>query len=249
MAEQIPFGDVGLAMNPEPRCPCILLLDVSGSMAEVVANRGEDTGRTVQQDGKSYRVVSGGTTKMDLLNDGLQAYHAELLADPLAAQRVEVSIMTFGGGVRTVTPFVTAGEFLPPKLKAEGNTPMGEAIRKAIDAISERKQQYRQHGLHFYRPWIFLITDGEPTDVWQVSAELVKEGERNRSFAFFAVGVDQANLDVLRQISVRQPLQLKGMSFREMFVWLSQSQRSVSHSNPGQEHQVKLDSPAGWASL
>ena len=27
------------------------------------------------------------------------------------------------------------------------------------------------------------------------------------------------------------------------------SQQSVSHSNPGQEDQVKLASPAGWASL
>jgi uncharacterized protein YegL len=77
----------------------------------------------------------------------------------------------------------------------------------------------------------------------------VREGEKNKAFALFAVGVERANFDVLRQVSVRQPLTLKDDKFREMFVWLSQSQRSVSQSNPGQEDQVKLASPAGWASL
>src|SRR5262249_4128095 len=132
---------------------------------------------------------------------------------------------------------------------ADGETPMGAAIMQAITAITERKKQYRQSGLHYYRPWIFFITDGAPTDAWQEAAARVRDGERKKEFAFFAVGVEGANFDVLSQISVRKPLHLKGYSFREMFVWLSQSQRSVSQSNPGQEDQVKLQSPSGWASL
>lgn len=249
MAEQQPFGDVALASNPEPRCPCVLLLDVSGSMAEIVSNAGQDTGQTVQQDGKTYRVVSGGTTRIDLVNEGLRAYQADLMADSLAPQRVEVSLITFGGSVQTVVPFVTAHEFTPPTLIANGETPMGAAILQAIEAIGERKRLYKQNGLHYYRPWIFFITDGEPTDAWQAAAAKVHEGEKNKAFAFFAVGVEGANFDILRQIAVREPLRLQGYSFREMFLWLSQSQRSVSHSNPGQEDQVKLASPAGWAAL
>src|SRR5262249_47420746 len=164
MAEQHPFGDVGLATNPEPRCPCVLLLDVSGSMAEIVANAGQDTGQTVQQDGKTYRVVSGGTTRIDLLNEGLRSYHADVMGDSLAAQRVEASVISFGGTVQTVVTFVGAHEFTPPTLAANGETPMGAAILQAIEAVSERKRLYKQNGLHYYRPWIFLITDGEPTD-------------------------------------------------------------------------------------
>jgi len=249
MAEQQPFVDVRLASNPEPRCPCVLLLDVSGSMAEIVAHAGQPTGQIVQRDGQTYRVVSGGTTRIDLLNESLRSYHADLMGDSLAAQRVEVSVITFGGSVQTVVPFVTAEEFKPPTLVANGETPMGAAILQAIEAVEERKQLYRQNGLHYYRPWIFFITDGEPTDNWQTAAAKVRDGEMNKKFAFFAVGVEGANFDILRQISVREPLRLKGYSFREMFVWLSQSQRSVSHSNPGQEDQVKLTSPTGWASL
>ncbi len=252
MAEQQPFADVGLATNPEPRCPCVLLVDVSGSMGEVVGEAGRDLGYTVQQDGQTYRAVSGGVTRIDLVNEGLKAYHADLMADPLAAQRVEVSVITFGTTVQTVSPFVVAGEFAPPTLAANGETPLGAAVLRAIEAVTERKWLYRQNGLHYYRPWIFLITDGAPNpgDPWQDAADRVKEGEAGKAFAFFAVGVEGANFDVLKRLSAaRQPLRLKGYSFREMFQWLSQSQRSVSHSHPGQEADVKLASPAGWASL
>ena len=249
MAEQLPFADVGLASNPEPRCPCVLLLDVSGSMAEIVGEAGQDLGYTVQQDGQTYRAVSGGVTRIDKVNEGLRAYQTDLMGDSLAAQRVEVCVITFGTTVEIVTPFVTAHDFTPPTLTANGETPLGAAIIRAIEAVTERKKQYKENGLHFYRPWIFLITDGAPTDSWQAAAARVKEGEKNKQFAFFAVGVEGANFDVLRQISAREPLTLKGCNFSDMFVWLSQSQRSVSQSNPGQEDQVKLNSPAGWASL
>ena len=250
MADQQPFGDVQLAINAEPRCPCVLLVDVSGSMAEVVGEAGADLGYTIQQDGQTYRAVSGGVTKLDKVNDGLRAYQADLRNDALAAQRVEVSVITFGNSVQTVTPFVTADEFAPPSLTANGETVMGAAVLRAIAAIDDRKRQYRANGLHYYRPWIFLITDGTPTDAWEHAAEEVRAGERDKKFAFFAVGVGEANFDVLRRLSpARQPLPLKDYNFREMFVWLSQSQRTVSHSNPGQEDQIKLAPPTGWASL
>jgi uncharacterized protein YegL len=218
-------------------------------MAEIVANAGADTGQTVFEDGKTYRVVTGGTKRIDLVNEGLRAYQEDLLKDELAPQRVEVSVITFGGRVETVVPFICAHDFSPPTLVTGGETPMGDAILRAIDSVEERKQMYKQNGLHYYRPWIFLITDGEPTDKWEAAAAKVRECEKKKQVAFFAVGVEGANFDKLKQISVRQPLKLKGYSFREMFVWLSQSQRSVSHSRPGEEDQLKLASPVGWANL
>lgn len=231
MAEQQPFADVELATNPEPRCPCVLLLDVSGSMGD--------------------KIKSTGKSRIDLLNEGLRAYHTDLLSDELAAQRVEVSIITFGGKVETVCPFATARHFTPPTLSSSGDTPMGAAILQAIEAVAERKRIYKLNAMHYYRPWIFLITDGAPTDSWKEAAKKVHEGHESKAFSFFAVAVEveDSNLDKLRQISVRQPLQLKGLSFRELFVWLSQSQRSVSQSSPGQEDQVKLAPPTDWAQM
>ncbi|EER2971732.1 VWA domain-containing protein [Escherichia coli] len=204
MSEQITFATSDFASNPEPRCPCILLLDVSGSM----------NGRPINE-----------------LNAGLVTFRDELLADPLALKRVELGIVTFGP-VHVEQPFTSAANFFPPILFAQGDTPMGAAITKALDMVEERKREYRANGISYYRPWIFLITDGAPTDEWQAAANKVFQG---------------ADIKTLAQISVRQPLPLQGLQFRELFSWLSSSLRSVSRSTPGTE--VVLEAPKGWTSV
>jgi len=124
---------------------------------------------------------------------------------------------------------------------------MGEAIRQAIQLVDDRKQEYRANGISYYRPWIFLITDGGPTDEWKSAAAAVHEGEAAKKFAFFAVGVKGANMETLSQISTRTPMSLDGLKFRELFTWLSSSLQRVSQSTPGTE--VKLEQPTGWASV
>lgn len=215
--EQVPFGGVEFASNPESRCACLLLLDTSGSMSGA---------------------------KIAQLNAGLQTFSEQLRADAMTAKRVEVAIVTFGP-VQTVQPFVTADSFAAPTLIANGDTPMGEAIRCALTMVAERKAAYKANGVGYYRPWIFMITDGDPTDDVSTASAAVKEAETAKAVLFYAVAVDGANVDRLSSICVRTPLMLKGLSFRELFVWLSNSLGSVSRSQVGE--QVPLASPAGWA--
>ena len=205
--------------NPEPRCPCVLLLDTSASMS----------GAAIAE-----------------LNTGLQTFAAELSRDEVAMSRVEVAIVGFGP-VNIIQDFVTAGQFEPPTLPATGNTPMGQAIELALDMLDQRKRTYRENGVSYFRPWVFMITDGAPTDSWKAAAARLQDAENNKKVSFFAVGVGGANMDVLSQIAVRQPLKLQGLQFREMFVWLSASLSSVSRSQPGEE--VPLQTPLGWGSV
>jgi uncharacterized protein YegL len=180
------------------------------------------------------------------LNAALTTFKDELATDSLAMKRVEVGLVTFGP-VKTECSFQSAGLFYPPQLSAHGDTPMGQAISEGIDLVRRRKEEYRANGISYYRPWLFLITDGSPTDEWRNAAAAVREGEASKAFAFFAIGVKGANMEILKQISVREPLILEGLRFRELFQWLSSSLRSVSRSTPGTE--VPLQPPTGWASV
>jgi uncharacterized protein YegL len=223
------------AENPEQRLPCVLLLDTSDSMSTVVGAYERATGETVYRDGQTYNLVSGGKTRIDLLNEGLIALKETLTADSLTSRRAEIAIITFGGTVTIVQDFVTADIFQPPHLRTSGNTPMGEAILAALEMVTKRKATYRAAGILYYRPLIFMITDGEPNDgdPWQAAADKVREGEANKSFAFFTVGVEDADMSVLKHISPSRASQLKKVNFREMFVWLSKSMQSVTQSTPG----------------
>lgn len=214
---------VEFAENPEPRCPCVLLLDTSASMQGV---------------------------PIDALNDGLMAFRNDLIRDELAKKRVEVAIISFDNQVKIMQDFVTADQFEPPALTAQGQTFMGTAINQALDLIAARKSEYRNNGITYYRPWVFMITDGEPQGeadrVTEQAARRIQEEENRKQVAFFAVGVEGANMDRLAQIVPRTPLKLRGLDFREMFIWLSASMQTVSHSKV--DEQVALP-PPGWGSV
>ena len=76
----------------------------------------------------------------------------------------------------------------------------------------------------------------------------MRDGEAQGKFSFYAVGVMDANMEKLAQIAPpnRPPVKLDGLRFRDLFVWLSKSMKTVSRSNMGQTVSVE---PPGWTAV
>lgn len=208
--------------NPTPRCPCMLVLDVSYSMS------GE---------------------KIAELNEGVQQFLHEVQEDDFARYSVEVGIITFGGKVTQKAYFGPLDNVQWENLEAAGNTPMGKAVNTAIDDLEIRKKDYKDAGLTYYQPWLVIMTDGIPTDSYSSVAKRLKKMAEEKKIVVFGIGIgDECDMELLAEFCPenRPPAKLDGFKFKEFFAWLSQSMSRVSQSTPGTE--VKL-LPPGWMSI
>lgn len=211
--------DDDLIDNPSPRCPCVLVLDTSGSM-----------------DGAPIRQ----------LNDGVMQFINSLQKDEVAANSVEVAILTAGGNVREVRQFSTANSLdFNSTFVASGNTPLGEAVNEALDMLEARKEEYKSNGVAYYQPWLVVISDGEPTDYYRDAADRARSMGEQRKLTSLIIGVNNANKETLQLFSNRAALHLDGLKFSEFFEWLSASMSAVSNSGSTTE-SVALPPRGDW---
>lgn len=188
---------------------------------------------------------------IDQLNRGLSVFCKALKADPVALSRVQIAVVSVGRDVaELMMDWTEAVEFQAFRLRADGTTPLGEGLNLALDAVESQKALLREFGVPYTRPWIFVITDGEPSDystTWRQAADNAMVAQRENKVEIFAVGVEGANLERLSEISSRSPVQLDGLKFEELFTWLSASLSQTTRSAPGAA--IDLPPTDGWASV
>lgn len=209
--------------NFEQKCLCVLLLDVSGSMA----------GDAIQE-----------------LNKGLQDFQDEVMKDFVASQRLEVSIVTFGSSVKCLQEPDLVGNIQMPTLQASGTTKLVDGVRLGMELVENRKRWYKETGQTYYRSMMVLFTDGEPDkdqDMLGLSSEVSKAVEQKK-FMFYGLGVKGYNHQRLSQICHNPPpMPLDGYKFSEFFKWLSQSIGMITKSKEGDI--LSLPPVSGWAQM
>lgn len=210
--------------NYEQKCLCMLVLDTSGSMS-----------------GDSIRE----------LNRGLQEFYAAVEEDLIAANRLEVSIITFNSEIQVKQEPALIANFNMPTLSVAGTTRMVDGLRTAVNKVEERKAWYKETGQPYYRPIMVLITDGEPDkdqDVEGVARE-VREAVANKKFTFFGLGVSGFNKNTMARICPESapPQTLSGYKFAEFFKWLSNSIGIITKSKEGEG--IELPPVNDWAQM
>jgi uncharacterized protein YegL len=128
-------------------------------------------------------------------------------------------------------PFVPASEFYPPALESGGVTLLTEAVELAVRHVSAYKGWLKSHGYTYYRPLIFLLTDGLPTDAnghlstsWQRLVPDLTAARGNSGFEFYAIGVGNISPQGEQVLSTLAPgayRVLGGFPFRSLLRLLS----------------------------
>jgi uncharacterized protein YegL/DNA-directed RNA polymerase subunit RPC12/RpoP len=175
---------------------------------------------------------------LEAVQEGLRAMLAALKRDPHAMETVFMSIITFDVKARVETPLTEVYKVRPPILSPRPGTAMGAALTLVHDSIEREVKKTTASVKGDYKPIIFILTDGQPTDEWKGPANLLKS-VTPKVANIYAIGCgDEVDFSTMFKIT-ENCLYLSGLSpaaLSELFVWLSASVQSQSVS-------VSPDSP------
>ncbi len=178
------------------RLPVYLLLDCSSSM----------TGQPIEQ-----------------VRQGLRALLDDLSTEPMAIETVYLSVITFNSTAQQVIPLTELMQFKEPQIQASGATALGAALLLLTDCLEKevRKNTINQKG--DWKPLVFLMTDGMPTDAWEVAADTLKQQKIANLIAFAAgPGAEVNNLKRITDIVLKSD-ELSPGALKAFFQWMSQS--------------------------
>lgn len=154
------------------RLPVYLIIDTSGSM----------TGEPIEA-----------------IKNGLSTLVTALRSDPHALETAFLSVITFDSGARQVVPLTDLASFQEPSFTAQGSTSLGEALTLVSKSIDNDVKKSGPDQKGDWKPLVFIMTDGQPTDDWQKGLSKFKSSKTGMVVACAAgSGADTA---LLKQIT------------------------------------------------
>ncbi len=185
------------------RLPVYLLLDTSGSMY------GEP---------------------IEAVKNGVQTLISTLRSDPYALETAYISIITFNSTAQQDVPLTELSAFQQPNITAGGCTALGEALQLLSQKIKTEVTKTTAEVKGDWRPLVFIMTDGEPTD--SISAGLAAFKQQKCGIVVACAAGQGANTNTLKQITenVVQLDTADSATIKAFFKWVSASISTSSKS-------------------
>lgn len=221
-----------LISNPETRVPIIVCLDCSFSMRQ--------------------------QRRLERMMEGLEVFCREMAEDTIARDSVAVCIISYGGSMarveRDFTPPKRLLEKGLPRLTANGETPLADAVMTAMENLKTILARYDDNGISHYRPWLILIGDGDESrsskELDEAAALLKAESDAKHLNVLCITVGDENKMECasLMKLSPDGKVQyLRDLKFREFFSWLSRSIQKTSQSMSGEE--VYYEPTVTWGEI
>lgn len=202
------------------RLPVYLLLDCSGSMS------GEP---------------------IEAVKEGVKNLISDLKGDPQALETAYLSVITFDSTAQQITPLTELMDFNMPQLlaqlRASGMTALGGAIQLLKDCIKNELRANTEEHKGDWKPLVFLLTDGCPTDEEVFRREIQDLAPLHAANIIACAAGPYADTTFLKQIT-NNVLMMNSVSAGDMasfFTWVTSSigisTRSVT-DKPGESFQL-----------
>ncbi|WMP18042.1 VWA domain-containing protein [Thiothrix lacustris] len=135
------------------------------------------------------------------LEEGVSSIIRSLRQDPHALETIYISIIAFAGKSRTIVPLIELASFYPPKLPIGGGTSLGGALFHLMSEIDKSVVKTTAEVKGDWKPIIYLLTDGKPTD--PVSSAVTKwKNEYSKKATLIAIAIGNfADASVLKQLT------------------------------------------------
>lgn len=170
---------------------------------------------------------------LQAIESGIHAMIRQLRSDPQALETAWLSIITFSEGAKVLMPLTELFNFQMPMLKLGAGTALSAALTLLEQRVSSEVVRSTPDRRGDFKPIIFILTDGDPTDKWESAADRFKrEFSEKRATVVAVICGDDATPGKMRRITDQVVLakNLDEKTLKSVFNWVSASIASASQS-------------------
>lgn len=179
-----------------------------------------------------------GLKTIDEVTLGIRRILSEFESDEASRERVEVSFITYDSlsdEIHVVQEPVPISQAVIPSLTGNtDDTSLTRALYMAMDVVDKQVTWYKNVGIPYYRPWIFLISSGMSLLSCNIDeiTKRIKQDTSNKKYVFLPICTKDADVPLLQEIESDVPITaLDSLNITDCFKWLSSSMGEVCSSN------------------